>query len=103
MQGTIQLTDCEEIKIIVNDIVGDTRQGNVLIKAIESYFEQKKVTTVIKSEGNIKVSKFNTNFVRLNHTLGDRAQKALNKYTKKLNKENLKFRKNKQVHCSDKG
>ena len=96
-------TDCEEIKVIVNDIVGDTHQGNVLMKAIESYFEEKKVKTIIKPEASIKVSKFNTNFMRLNHNLEDRAQKALNKYTKKLNKENLKFRKNKKVHCSDKG
>jgi hypothetical protein len=103
MQRTVQLTDCEEMKIIVNDIVGDTRQGSFLIKAIESYFEQKKMTTIIKPEANIEVSKFDTNLLRVVRTFEDDAQKALDRYTKKLNKENLKFRKNKKVHCSDEG
>ena len=85
-------SDYDAIKEIINDIVGDTHQGNVLLKAINAYYTEKETIKVVKYDQSIKSPKFSV-FKKMNKDHFKDAEKAMDKYTKKLAKENEKYRK----------
>ena len=87
-------SDYDAIKEIIDDIVGDTHQGTVLLNAIKGYFKQKETVRVVKYEQTIKSPKISS-FKKSNEAFIGHykdAHKAMEKYTKKLAKENEKFR-----------
>jgi len=83
--------DYEAIKGIINHIIGDTQQGHVLLKAIKGYFSQKESVRVVRYERTIKAPNFTPNNNIINK-IDKEANEAMEKYTKKLAKENEKFR-----------
>ena len=85
-------SDYDAIKEIIDDIVGDTHQGTVLLKAIKGYFKQKETVRVVRYEQTIKSPKISS-FKKVNMEHYKDAEKAMEKYTKKLAKENEKYRK----------
>jgi len=85
-------SDYNAIKEIINDIVGDTHQGNVLLKAINAYYTEKETVRVVKYDQVIKSPKISV-FSKLNSELSKDADIAMEKFTKKLAKENEKLRK----------
>jgi hypothetical protein len=90
--------DYYEIKKIIDDIVGDTQQGTVLLKAIRGYFTTK---ANIDEAGQIKVINYQgskspdkiTSIKPTIHAINEEAQAAMDRYTKRLAVENAKFRK----------
>tara|TARA_R100000808_G_C2079889_1_gene104152 strand:+ start:51 stop:353 length:303 start_codon:yes stop_codon:yes gene_type:complete len=84
-------SDYDAIKEIIDDIVGDTHQGNVLLKAINAYYTEKETIKVVKYDQAIKSPKFSV-FKKMNTNHFKDAEKAMEKYTKRLAKENEKFR-----------
>ena len=84
-------SDYDAIKEIIDDIIGDTHQGILLLKAIKAYFKQKETIKVVKYNQAIKSPKFSV-FKKSNTDHYKDAEKAMDKYTKKLAKENEKFR-----------
>ena len=84
--------DYEAIKKIIDEIVGDTHQGNVLLKAIKGYFKQKESIKVVKQEKEIKAPEIKYVSIERNN-IGKEAEEAMKRYTEKLAKENEKFRK----------
>ena len=91
-------TDYYEIKKIIDDIVGDTQQGAILLKAIRGYFTTK---ANIDKAGQIKVVKYDvkisdkiSSIKPVNQELDKEAQAAMDRYTKRLAVENARFRKN---------
>jgi hypothetical protein len=85
-------SDYDAIKEIINDIVGDTHQGNVLLKAINAYYTEKETIKVVKYDQAIKSPKFSV-FKKMNEAHFKDADIAMEKFTKKLAKENEKLRK----------
>ena len=93
--------DYEAIKKIIDDIVGDTQQGNVLLKAIKGYFSQKETVTIVKDTPGKNSGGFSFNLSNISFKPSDGAQIAMDKYTKKLNLENAKYRKKREKEtCS---
>ena len=94
-------TDYNAIKLIIDDIVGDTTQGIVLLKALKGYFDQKETIQVIKQEVEISQPSFSMKTVlHKDRPLSTEAQAAMERYTAKLNKDNEKFRKaNEKLAC----
>ena len=86
-------SDYDAIKAIIDEIVGDTHQGKVLLKAIKGYFSQKETIKVVKYDQDIKAPKFSITKQSINSDYCKEAQAAMDKYTKKLAKENEKYRK----------
>ena len=84
-------SDYDAIKEIIEDIVGDTHQGNVLLKAINAYYTEKESIKVVKYNQAIKSPKFSV-FSKVNTNYCKDSEIAMEKYTKKLAKENEKFR-----------
>tara|TARA_R110002012_G_scaffold61490_3_gene161242 strand:- start:4120 stop:4422 length:303 start_codon:yes stop_codon:yes gene_type:complete len=85
-------SDYNAIKEIIDDIVGDTHQGNVLLKAIKAYYTEKEEVRVVKYDKTIKSPKFSV-FSKVNTELCKEADISMDKFTRKLAKENEKFRK----------
>tara|TARA_R100000808_G_C2054955_1_gene88866 strand:+ start:270 stop:575 length:306 start_codon:yes stop_codon:yes gene_type:complete len=85
--------DYNAIKEIIKEIVGDTQQGNVLLKAIKGYFSQKENIKVVKHGYKIKAPVFKPFNQDIIGKFDEKAQAAMDKYTKKLAKENEKYRK----------
>jgi len=82
--------DYKIIKKIIDEIIGiDTQQGNNLKEAIKNYFESKPINVKLPNNTNIKF-----NYSKVSRVVPEdtEANKALENYTKKLNKtiENLK-------------
>jgi len=84
-------SDYDAIKAIIDEIVGDTHQGKVLLKAIKGYFSQKETIKVVRYDQAIKSPKFSV-FSKVNTSYCKDSEVAMEKYTKKLAKENEKFR-----------
>ena len=82
--------DYNAIKVIINDIVGDTQQGHILLKAIKGYFSQKESIPIVTPSQEIKTGGFS---VSTNPIEKIEMEEAMRKYTEKLKKENEKFRK----------
>ena len=89
--------DYDAIKVIINDIIGDTQQGNILLKAIKGYFSQKESQPIVSYGKGIKTPRFKTfKDVEQEKEMND----AMARYTEKLNKENKKFKKiNEKLAC----
>jgi len=84
--------DYEAIKKIIDEIVGDTHQGNVLLKAIKGYFKQKENIKIVRHNQDIKAPEIKYISIERND-VGKEAKEAMMRYTKKLAKENEKYRK----------
>tara|TARA_R100000808_G_scaffold18754_1_gene41021 strand:+ start:305 stop:607 length:303 start_codon:yes stop_codon:yes gene_type:complete len=84
--------DYNSIKEIIDEIVGDTHQGNVLLKAIKGYFKQKENIKIVRREKEVKAPEIK--YVPMpNNNMAKEAEEAMKRYTKKLAKENEKYRK----------
>ena len=85
-------TDYNSIKEIIDEIVGDTHQGSVLLKAIKGYFKQKENIKIVRHDKEIKAPEIK--YVPIpNNNMGREAEEAMKRYTEKLTKENEKYRK----------
>lgn len=95
-------SDYDAIKRIIDDIVGNTNQGIVLLNAIKSYFDEKESIQIVKKEIVIKNHKgFRGYKYSIEKGLPKDAKEAMKRYTSRLNRENAKFRKkNKKSNCS---
>ena len=94
-------SDYDAIKRIIDDIVGNTNQGIVLLNAIKSYFDEKETIQIVKKEIVIKNPDYQFSPHLQSRGMPKEAQEAMKKYTSKLNKENAKFRaKSKKANCS---
>ena len=92
--------DYEAISKIIEEVVGkDTSMGVTLLEGIRFYFNNKvEKIKIVNKESRIpyKISK--------NHSMfRDEANKAMERYTKKLNKENKKFREKRDKACAISG
>ena len=85
-------SDYDAIKKIIDEIVGDTHQGNVLLKAIKGYFKQKESIRVVRQEKEIKAPEIKYVSIERNN-IGKEANEAMQRYTERLAKENEKYRK----------
>ena len=91
-------SDYKAISKIIKDVVGeDTLTAGKLLEGIKFYFEhqERKLTLVKESVPNIP----DTIYTRITG-LSEEAQKAMDKYTNKLKKENLKFGKRRPKNCA---
>lgn len=94
-------SDYEAIKTIIEDIIGDTHQGVILLNALKSYFDGKENIQIVKKEIIIKNPEYQLRKSLVDRKLPKDAQEAMKRYTSKLNKENAKFReRNKKTNCS---
>ena len=101
-KGNIDMpeSDYEAIKTIIDDIIGDTNQGVILLNAIRSYFDEKETIQIVKKEIVIKNPDYQFSPVLRNREMPKDAKEAMSRYTSKLNKENEKFRaKYKKANC----
>ena len=90
--------DYKAISNLIEEILGDDTVAAVkLIEGIKFYFEhqERKLTLVKESVPNIP----DTIYTRITG-LSEEAQKAMDKYTNKLKKENLKFGKRRPKNCA---
>lgn len=89
--------DYYEIKKIIDEIVGDTQQGAILLKAIRGYFTTKanidKAGQIKVVNSGIEVAKIKDYKTNKKHTFSEDAQKAMNRFTAKLKKENARYKK----------
>ena len=94
-------SDYDEIRTIIEDIIGDTNQGVILLNALKSYFDGKETIQIVKKEVIIKNPEYQFSPHIQNRGMPKEAQEAMKRYTSKLNKENAKFReRNKKTNCS---
>ena len=86
-------SDYNAIKEIIGDIVGDTHQGNMILKALKAYYTEKETVRVVNYDKAIKSPKFSISNQNISSTYCKEAQVAMDRYTKKLAKDNEKYRK----------
>ena len=84
--------DYNSIKKIIDEIVGDTHQGNVLLKAIKGYFKQKENIKIVRREKEVKAPEIKYVSIERND-IQKEAKEAMQRYTERLAKENEKYRK----------
>ena len=78
-------SDYEAIKTIIDDIVGDTNQGIILLNAIKSYFDEKETIQIVKKEIVIKNPDYQFSSIVKHREMTKEAKKAMDKYTSRLN------------------
>ena len=94
------LKDYEEIKVIIDEIIGiDTQQGSNLKMALKKYFEMKPLSVkLVNTQDSISINKkFRKPMVR-----DSKMEEALERYTKNI-KENIDKMKTKGEYCGIEG
>jgi hypothetical protein len=90
--------DYEAISKIIEEVVGkDTLTGVKLLEGIKFYFDNKiQEIRIVNREPAVKY--------RIGKSVyKEEADKAMKKFTKKLNKENIKFREKRDKACAISG
>ena len=89
--------DYEAISKLIEDIVGkDTIMAVKLLEGVRFYFDN-KIETIRVVKTNEVIPHFNQRIITKYKTEADKAMKA---YTKRLKKENLKFKKKTSKTCA---